>query len=227
MALANNLAVAQNAWGGLYPSLFLTSDYRFDGVSFTGHAPTAQASIFWARPDNFYAGIWMSGVDFSDLGDETTSYEVDVYGGYNFHVGKSQLAVELMYSAFPDNQTPGPTYNFYTGKLRSKHSFESFSVDAELSYVPEASYAAGPQWQVKSGTTYRWSDQFSLGGGVGRRWSDNGSYRTFWDVGVTTKWNNVSFDLRYFDTDQSFMECGFVDWCESGIALTLQVDLWN
>ncbi|MGD2167861.1 MAG: hypothetical protein PVF63_07105 [Gammaproteobacteria bacterium] len=132
-----------------------------------------------------------------------------------------------MYSAFPDNDSPGPTYHFYTGKLRSTREFGSFSVDAELSYVPEAPYGAGPQRQVRSDSTYRWSDRFSLGGGAGRRWSDNGSDRTFWDIGVTTRWNNVSFDLRYFGTDQNFAECGFVDWCEAGITLTLQIDLWK
>jgi hypothetical protein len=47
--------------------------------SLTAHEPTVQASLYWWRPDRFYAGLWMSRVDFSDLGDPTTSVEVDVY----------------------------------------------------------------------------------------------------------------------------------------------------
>src|SRR4030095_3329018 len=75
--------------------VFLTSDYRYDGQSLNSHKPTVQASLYWWRPDNFYAGVWMSRVDFSDLGDPTTSFEVEVYGGRNLHVGRLELLRRL------------------------------------------------------------------------------------------------------------------------------------
>ena len=220
-------ARAQNSWGGLYPSIFLTSDYRYDGASFTGHEPAVQGSLYWARPDNFYAGVWISAVDFSDLGDTTTSYEVDFYGGRNFDFGQTRLTLEGMYSFFPDNQIPGPTYDFFTAKARVRHTIDAFIIGGDLSYVPEASYGAGPAWRVSGETAYKWTDWLTSSANIGRRWSDSGPDRSFWDLGTTAKWNDISFDLRYSDTDHDFVQCGFVDWCEPGVTLTLQIDLWE
>jgi uncharacterized protein (TIGR02001 family) len=186
-----------------------------------------QGSLYWARPDNFYAGVWVSGVDFSDLGDTTTSYEVDIYGGHSFYIGQTRLTLEAMYSLFPDNEIPGPTYDFFTAKMRVSRSFDAFTVGGGISYVPEASYGAGQAWRVNGETSYRWNDWLTASANIGRRWSDSRRDRSFWDLGVTAKWNSVSFDLRYSDTNHDIAECGFIDWCESGVTLTLQIDLWE
>jgi uncharacterized protein (TIGR02001 family) len=220
-------ADAHKSWGALYPSIFLTTDYRYDGASLTGHEPTAQGSLYWAHPSDSYAGAWISGVDFSDLGDATTSYEVDIYGGHHFDVGKTRVTVEAMYSLFPDNEMPGPTYDFLTAKLRASHSFESLSVGASLSYVPEAPYGSGWQWRLTTETSYRWNGWLTSSAKIGRRWAETRRERSFWDVGATARWNSVSFDLRYSDTNHNVAECGFIDWCESGVTLTLQIDLWE
>jgi uncharacterized protein (TIGR02001 family) len=220
-------AFAQRSWGGIYPSIFLTSDYRYDGLSLTGHEPTVQGSLYWAHPSDSYAGVWVSGVDFSDLGDVTTSYEVEVYGGHGFDVGSTRLTFEAMYSMFPDNDIPGPTYDFLTAKLRATRSFESLTLGGDLSYVPELPYGGGRQWRLASEASYRWNDWLSGSVAIGRRWAEAQRERSFWDVGATAKWNSVSFDLRYSDTNHDVADCGYIDWCESGVTLTLQVDLWK
>jgi uncharacterized protein (TIGR02001 family) len=227
LALSSEPARAQHSWGGLYPSVFLTTDYRYDGASFTGHKPTTQGSLYWAAPNSFYAGVWVSGVNFGDLGDTTTSYEVDTYGGRNFDFGKTRLSLEGMFSSFPDNETPGPTYDFVTLKARVLRSIDALSFGGSISYVPEASYGAGPAWRVTGETAYRWNAWLTTSANIGHRWSDSRRDRSFWDVGVKAKWNRASFDLRYSDTNQNFAECGFIDWCESGVTLTMQVDLWK
>jgi uncharacterized protein (TIGR02001 family) len=227
LALGGESAQAQKSWGGLYPSIFLTTDYRYDGASFTGHEPAVQGSLYWAHPENFYAGVWVSGVDFSDLGDTTTSYEIDMYGGRNFDFGRSRLSLEAMYSFFPDNEIPGPTYNFLTVKAQVLHSLDALSFGGSLSYVPEASYGGGRAWRVRGETAYRWDDWLTTSANVGRRWSHSQRERSFWDVGVTARWNKTSFDLRYSDTNHNKAECGFIDWCESGVTLTFQIDLWK
>jgi len=227
LALEAESAEAQKSWGALYPSIFLTTDYRYDGLSSTGHEPTVQGSLYWWRPDNFYAGVWVSGVDYSDLGDTTTSYEVDVYGGRNFDFGATRLTLEGMYSFFPDNEIPGPTYDFFTAKARVRHTVNAFTVGGALSYVPEAPYGAGPEWRVNAEAAYKWTGWLTTSANIGRRWSESRPDRTFWDAGATAKWNDVSFDLRYSHTDLSIAECGFVDWCEPGLTLTVQIDLWD
>jgi uncharacterized protein (TIGR02001 family) len=220
-------AQAQSSWGGLYPSLFITSDYRYDGVSSTGHEPTVQASLYWWRPDNFYAGVWVSGVDYSDLGDEETSIETDIYGGRNFDFGATRLTLEAMYSIFPDQEVPGPTYDFFTAKARVQHKIDALTMRGAISWIPEASYGAGPAWRLAAEASYKWTDWLTTSANLGRRWSDERVDRTFWDIGVILKWRMLSLDVRYADTDLSFSECGFVDWCESGVNATLQIDFWE
>jgi hypothetical protein len=93
--------------------------------------------------------------------------------------------------------------------------------------VPEAPYGGGQQWRLISDTSYRWNDWLTSSAKIGRRWAESQRERSFWDVGATAKWNSVAFDLRYSDTNHNVAECGFIDWCESGVTLTLQIDLWD
>jgi uncharacterized protein (TIGR02001 family) len=230
LAVCESSARAQDPpshWGRLFPSLFLTSDYRYEGQSLNGHRAAVQASLYWWRPDNFYAGVWMSPVDFSDLGDPTTSFEVDVYGGRNLYVGRTELTFEGMYSFFPDKNIPGPTYDFVTTKVRLRRSLGALTLGSAFGLVPDAPYDGGPAWRITEEFSYRWAAWLKTGGRVGRRWSARTVDRTFWDIGATTSWKQVSVDLRLSDTNLGVTECGGVNWCEPGVVATLQVDLWK
>jgi uncharacterized protein (TIGR02001 family) len=227
LALGASTVEAQSGWGRLYPSLFLASEYRYDGVSLTGHKPTPQLSAYWWRPDKLYGGVWMSRVDFSDLGDPTTSYEVDVYGGRNFDFGRTQFTLEGMYSFFPDKDIPGPTYNFLTAKARVRRSVDALLFGSAIGWVPEASYGGGVAWRLNAETSYTWTKWLKTSAQLGRRWNQRSADRTFWDIGAATTWKKLTVDLRYSDTNLTFSECGFVDWCEAGVVASLQLDLWK
>jgi uncharacterized protein (TIGR02001 family) len=228
VALWESAARAQDApshWGRLFPSLFVTNDYRYDGQRVNGHKPTVQGSLYWWRPDNFYAGVWMSPVDFSVLGDPTTSFEVDVYGGRNLDVGRTELTLEGMYSFFRDKNIPGPTYDFVTAKVRLRRSVKSLTLGSAIAFVPDAPYDGGPAWRATEEVSYRWAAWLKTGGRVVRRWNARAIDRTFWDMGATTMWKKLSVDLRYSDTDLSVTECG--GGCSAGLVATLQWDLWK
>jgi hypothetical protein len=160
------------------------------------------------------------------MGDVTTSFEVDVYGGRNLHLGRTQLTFEGMYSFFPDKDIPGPTYDFVTARARVRRSVEALTLGSAISWIPDAPYDGGPTWRVNAEASYRWAQWLKTGGQVGRRWSARGIDRTFWDVSATTTWKKVSIDVRYSDTNLGFTECGGVSWCEAGVAATFQLDLW-
>ena len=51
------VALALMLPGKFYPSVSYTSDYRYNGVSYSGREPTPQASLHWLGPHGWYAGV--------------------------------------------------------------------------------------------------------------------------------------------------------------------------
>jgi uncharacterized protein (TIGR02001 family) len=216
---------AQDEWGLLLPSVSLVSEYRYDGVSYTDSRPTLQGILHWWRPDNYYAGIFASGVDFNDPGD--TRIEIDIYGGRHFDFDKTRLTLSGLYTIFPDNSTPGPTYDFFQGKFAVRRSFDALAVTGSAAWTPEASYGSGTAARIAGEFSYEVSPWLSVSGTLGRRWIERGFDRTFWDAGATFSWRRVELDIRYYDTDLSFAECGFVNWCEAGVVGKVSLNAWD
>ena len=223
--LAAQTAQAQSSWGGIFTSVNLASDYRYQGVSSSDGNPVTQASIYWWRPDNFYAGVFLSEVDFDDPGH--TSYEVDLYGGRHFDLNgkKTRVTLEGMFTAFPDEHVYGPTYNFVQAKLAARHTEDRLTLGAVASYVPEASYGSGVAWRAEGEAAYALTPNLAVKGGVGRRWIERGYDRTYWNLGAVTTWKTLALDVRYVDTDLSRAECGGRDWCAPAVVGTLTLSL--
>lgn len=61
-------------------TITLASDYLFNGVSQSKEDEVIQVSLDWLGDTGWYAGGWVSKVDFGD----GTDFEGDIYGGYKF-----------------------------------------------------------------------------------------------------------------------------------------------
>jgi uncharacterized protein (TIGR02001 family) len=237
LCLATGTATAADGdWGRLYPTLILTSDYRYDGNSNSSGEPALQASLYWWRPDHFYAGIFATSVDFSGYYDPDTSYEIDVYAGYNWDFGApyfemggdaTRLAFEVMYTMFPDQGPPGPTYDFVQLTARALHRVDRLTLRGETSFVPEASYGAGYAVKVEAGAQLRVTEWLDVGGEIGLRESELRADRTYWDVGASLKFGSFALDVRYHETDLTFVECGFSANCSPGFAVKASWNFWD
>jgi uncharacterized protein (TIGR02001 family) len=206
------------SWGRLVPAISWTTDYRFNGVSASNRNPATQLSIHWWRPDDYYAGVWLSQVDFDD--PNSTSFEIDTYAGRRFPAGESEYRVEVMYSAF-DEDVQGPTYDFLQLKSAATRQFDHGSLTAALRWSPQGSYAAGKTTYADVEATVQINDWLSISSRVGAGSIERRPDRRFWDAGLTARWRTFSMDIRYVDNNLKFMECGFVDWCESALVATL------
>ncbi|WP_340646713.1 TorF family putative porin [Phenylobacterium sp.] len=216
LMLASVAGAAQaGSWGRIYPQVSVVSDYRYDGVSSSDGHPVLQGDLYWWRPDNAYAGLFVTQVDFNDPGK--TSYEVDVYAGKYVPMGKTRVKLEAMYTAFPDNRTWGPTYDFLTLKVGATRRFDKLTLGTDASWTPMASYGAGEAVRVAGEATYRLTPELTVGGKLTRRWVHKGYDRTAWNLGATTTYRNLTFDLRYYDTDLSLKECRYQDWCSHAV----------
>ena len=210
--------------GKFYPSVSYTSDYRYNGVSYSGREPTPQASLHWLGPRGWYAGVWTSGVDFDDPGN--TSIEGDLYVGRTFDVGSSRVAGEVLYTFFPDKTFHGPTYDFIQLKVRGSRVFDALTLSAMTAWTPEASYDSGTAWRVAIDASYSFHPAVKASATVGRRWIEVGVDRTFWDAGLTGTWKQLALDLRYVDTNLDERECGFSKRCSATVVATLTVRFW-
>ena len=224
MSIVCGVALALMLPGKFYPSVSYTSDYRYNGVSYTGREPTPQASLHWLGPRGWYAGVWTSGVDFDDPGN--TSIEGDLYFGRTFDVGPSRIAGEVLYTFFPDKTFRGPTYDFVQLKVRGSRSFDQLTLGTVAAWTPEASYQSGTAWRVAVDAAYSLHAALKASATVGRRWIEVGVDRTFWDAGVTAMWKQLALDVRYVDTNLDERECGFTERCSAAVVATLTLRFW-
>ena len=228
-ALALSLpAVAQAASdaGGLFSFIALTSDYRYQGVSTTDGNAATQGNIHYWRPDGWYAGLFISQVNFKYPGQPT--YEVDSYLGKNleFQGGKTELKLQIMGSAFPNNRSPGPTYDFLTFEVAAKHVMGPLTASTLFTFVPEGSYRSGKVWRVESEADYAAAPKLTLKALTGYQWGGRGHERTYWSLGAATSWKTLGFELKYVDTDRTRENCGFLPKaCDATVVGTVTVQL--
>ena len=213
-------------WGGLFSAITLASDYRYQGVSESRSRPVVQGYVHWYRPDGFYAGVFATQVDYGYSG--APSYEIDSYAGKNFSLrgGRTELKLEGMYTSFPDNRTPGPTFDFIQAKVQAKHVSGPWTTIALVSYVPQGSYRSGEVLRVEGEADFALSPRLTLKAQAGSQSGGRGHDRTYWSLGAATTWKTLGFELRYVGTDRTRANCGFQPTaCDPAIVGTLTVNL--
>jgi uncharacterized protein (TIGR02001 family) len=224
--LAFPAAARAGDWGGLFSAVTLASDYRYQGVSESRGRPVVQGYLHWWRPDGFYAGVFATQVDFGYAGAPT--YEIDSYAGKNlqFDGGKTELKLEAMYTVFPDNRTPGPTFDFIQAKAQVKRTAGPWTVIGLTAYVPESSYGSGPLHRVEGEADFAVSKALTLKAQLGNQGGGRGHERTYWSLGAQAVWKTLTFELRYLDNDRTRANCGFLPKaCDPAVVGTMTVSL--
>ncbi|HEY0438400.1 MAG TPA: TorF family putative porin, partial [Phenylobacterium sp.] len=198
-----------SAWGGLFSAVTLGTDYRYQGVSESRGRPVVQGYVHWWRPDGYFAGVFATKVDFGYSGAPT--YEVDAYAGKSFRLdgGRSELKLQAMSSSFPDNRTPGPTFDFLQGSVQLQHTAGPWTTRALVSYVPESSYGSGPVARAEGEADYALSKSLTLKALAGTQGGGRGHDRTYWSLGGVWTWKTLAFDLSYQTDDRTRANCGF------------------
>ena len=207
--------------GGLYSSVTLTSDYRYQGVSSTNRHAALQGVVHYFRPDGWYAGLFASQVDYGY--DQSPSYELDFYGGKTLKLNKkTDLKLQGLYTTFPDNKTPGPTFDFIQGGVSIMRKEGPLTLTGLTTFVPAGSYGAGQVWRAEGTADYALTQRVTLKALAGRQWSERRPNRSYWSLGAAATWRFLTFEARYQDTDLSRHACGYnPDTC--GPALTASV----
>ena len=89
----------------------LTTDYIFRGVTQTQHKPAVQGGFDYSHASGIYLGTWASNVGWvKEAGfKDSSSLEVDLYGGYKGSVGDFGYDLGVITYYYPGDQKAGAT----------------------------------------------------------------------------------------------------------------------
>ncbi|MFA4899696.1 MAG: TorF family putative porin [Brevundimonas sp.] len=172
------------------------SDYVFRGFSQTSEDPAIQGGVDLTS-GSFYAGAWVSNVDFGD----DTDAEVDVYGGYRTEAGGFALdfgAIGYLYVGEPD----GADYNYAEFKAAASRAVGPATFGAAVYYSPDFFGADKEATYAEVNAAFSPTPKWTVSGALGKQWLDVSDDYTTWNVGVGyALTDKVGVDVRYHDTD--------------------------
>jgi uncharacterized protein (TIGR02001 family) len=179
-----------------------TSDYVFRGISNSDNDPAIQGSVGLTY-GMFYVGTWASSIDFAD----GVNTEIDYYAGITPTWQGISFDFGWLYYNYPDDQT------FDYWELKAAASYEvlpKLTAKGTFYWSPDV---AGNEWDVYEGSlAYElpktWLFTPTVGGLVGYTDNEDDTLDyTYWNAGVALAVENLTFDLRYWDTDISNGSC--------------------
>jgi uncharacterized protein (TIGR02001 family) len=176
------------------------TDYVFRGVSQTNEKTQGfvGADVTY---NQFYAGAWTSNVDFSEFGDTRTTQEVDLYAGVRPTLGPINLDLGVLYYGYL-KQPKGVTVDYWELAAKATHAMGPATIGASVFWSPEFTGKTGDAWYYEGNLAYTVTPKVSLSGALGRQEIEFGTDYTTWNAGITfMPVSNVSFDVRYVDTD--------------------------
>ena len=100
-ALSSGVAAAE-----VTANAAVTNNYIWRGITQTSDQAAVQGGIDWSGGPGFYAGTWLSNVDFD--GTATSGYEMDVYAGWGGEAGSFGYDLGVISYQYPVT----PNFNF-------------------------------------------------------------------------------------------------------------------
>lgn len=174
----------------------VSTDYVFRGFSQTTEDPALSAAVDLTA-GSFYAGAWVSNVDFGD----STNAEIDVYGGYRTELGGFALDFGLIGYAYVD--APSNTdYDYVELKAAASRALGPLTAGVALYYSPDFFGADSEAFYTEINGAFSPATDWTVSAAVGRQVLDVSADYTTWNLGVAyALTENLVADVRYHDTD--------------------------
>ncbi|MEW6982181.1 TorF family putative porin [Colwelliaceae bacterium 6471] len=196
--------------GALFPhanaqvstTLLLTNDYLFNGVSQTLEDPALQLTVNWQSQSNYYAGGFISNVDFGD----DTNIEADAYLGY-YHAFNKSFAVDIGLAQYSYHGAS------YSDELNYAETWLKFNInDTALNFWYSWDYFGfgGGHYIVMLNHTVKVNEQLSVLFGVDKstsldsdswQWGNNDTDYVHWQVMSYFSYQGIDMALGVQGTD--------------------------
>lgn len=224
MIIAGSHAMAYELGAGFEASANVgaVSNYMWRGMTQTRNSFAVQGGLDLTHSSGFYAGTWMSNVDFKLAPDAHT--EQDLYLGYGFSLG--DVAFDLKYTKylydnasalnFSETHAQVSAYGFAVG---ADYSSDTPVVDSDsaLHYYASYSYALPADYTLAATVgEYDYKDAGWVGGTDSKySYYNLALNKTFWDI---------NFGLAYTDSNVDDNNCavfsGSDEYCGNAIVLS-------
>jgi uncharacterized protein (TIGR02001 family) len=174
------------------------TDYEFRGVSQTDHDPQVFGGADLTA-GLFYAGTWLSNVDFGN----GTDFEFDLYAGVKPTAGPVSLDFGILYYGYA-GQPAGSHEDYFEGKAAASVPAGPATLGVAVFYSPEFFGKTGDALYYEANASVAIpNSKFQVSGALGRQEVKGSGDYTTWNLGVGFALNDhVGFDLRYWDTDE-------------------------
>ena len=194
-------AVAQEV--SVSGNVAISTDYVWRGVSQT-NGDMAISGGFDLESGGFYAGTWVSNVDFNDSAD--TNIEWDFYAGFAGDLTENVgFDIGLIYYAYPDSS--GLDYDFVElyGGLSTELG-AGVGLSGYIYWDPD-----NENIYVEAAAGYALTETLGVDATVGNYSFDGGGDYTTFSVGATLATSvGLDLDFRYWDTDINGLDDTFV-----------------
>jgi uncharacterized protein (TIGR02001 family) len=173
------------------------NDYVFRGYSQTDEDPSVFGGVdaTWGIG---YAGVWLSNVDFGD----STDAEFDLYAGIKPTVGAATIDLGVIYYGYVD-QPSGADYDYWEFKAAASVPAGPATLGVAAYYSPDFFGAVDEALYYEANASVAIPEtKFSVSGALGHQQLEGPGDYTVWNVGLGfALTDNISFDVRYWDTD--------------------------
>ena len=197
----------------------VASDYAFRGVSQTDESVQVFGGVDFSQ-SVFYAGAWVSNVDFGD----GTDAEFDLYAGVKPVAGPVTFDLGLIYYGYI-NEPSGADWAPWEAKAAASVPAGPFTLGAAAYYSPDyTGVGTDDSLYLEANAAVSPADKWTVTAAYGNQSVDTplGDYDyNTWNLGVGYAFTDkVSGDLRYHDSDID--ACSI---CDSRVVVTLKAVL--
>ena len=199
LATSTFFSAQASAVEGLSANVAATSNYLWRGVTQTNDAPAISGSIDYADDSGFYAGTWVSNVDFND----DASYELDFYLGFSGEISEDVgFDVGYIYYAYPDSAETDSTNEYNFGEVYGSLSYSYFSVTASYGVNnDDGAKFADSSLYMSGDAEFEVADGLTLALHVGSYDFDKDYGEDYVDYGASLSKDGFTFGLSDTDMD--------------------------
>ncbi len=178
----------------LSANVSVSNNYIWRGLTQTTNEPAVQGGIDYAHDSGFYAGTWVSNVQYAS--DDVYSYEHDMYAGFAFDVGEVSFDVGYLYYNYDEEA------EFDFGEVYGTIAWKGLSASAYILTNTEADEIGDQDFDAGEAYYISIDYAFEIGNGI-----EIGLHGGYHDGDFQEAFNGTDGD--YYDYNISLSKGGF------------------